>query len=487
MSSYCRRRDPEVSASGKLRLVGVLLVLSACSGPSDTDDPRASRIENGLLPITANEEELGTKASITQRMDHYRVPGVSIAVFDHGEIIWAKGFGVASVDTNVDVDENTLFQAASISKPVSAVGALLLVQEGTLRLEDDVNDSLTSWQVPLNGFAAEDPVTLRGLLNHSAGVTVHGFPGYQRHVAVPSLANVLNGEEPANTPRIEVDIPVDSVWRYSGGGYTVVQQLMIDVTDQAFPGYMAHAVLRPVGMANSTFEQPLPEELLGNAASGHQPGLGAVAGGHHNYPEMAAAGLWTTAQDLALFAISVHKSLAGDSGGVLDRTTATEMLTERKGNYGLGVALSGDQQSLRASHTGINQGFDSKLVTYPTTGSGAVVMANSNMSHGLIEEIIASIALEYEWPGYPIAEQRATKPFSAEQLEMYPATYEIEEGFTVSIERQNDRLFMVIPHQGTTEIFRAQPDEYLFVTGFPFPPFNLTSDNTGPAIQFLGP
>ena len=200
-----------------LSLIVVLIVLSACS---DTNEHRISSIENGLLPVTAHTGDLGKKASITQRMEHYGVPGVSVAVFDGGEVVWAKGYGVASAGANTPVDKNTLFQAASISKPIAAVGALYLVQQERLGLDDDVNDSLMSWQVPTNGFASENPVTLRSLLNHSAGVTVHGFPGYERGATLPSLESILSGEDPANTPRIEVDIPVGSAWRYSGGWQT---------------------------------------------------------------------------------------------------------------------------------------------------------------------------------------------------------------------------------------------------------------------------
>jgi len=467
-----------------LGLVVFLIALAACSDPNDH---RISKIENGLLPVTTHGDDSGKKASIAQRMDHYGVPGVSVAVFDSGEVVWANGYGVASADANVPVDENTLFQAASVSKPVAAAGALLLVQQGQLGLENDINDSLTSWQIPTNGFAAEVPVTLRRLLNHSAGVTVHGFPGYERDATLPSLDNILNGVEPANTPRIEVDIPVDSAWRYSGGGYTVVQKLMVDVTEQTFPSLMADLVLEPVGMTDSTFQQPLPPELVSSAASGHQPDLGRVSGGHHVYPEMSAAGLWTTATDLALFALNLHKSLAGDSDGILDASMASEMLTERSGNHGLGVKLSGQQQSLRASHAGINHGFDSMLIMYPEIGSGAVVMSNSNLSQGLIDEILASIALVYSWPDYPIHEQREIKPYSREQLEDYPGAYDLGDGSSVSVIRKGDRLFMLIPELGSTEVFSALSNDRLFVTGIAFPSFKLVLDDTGRSIQFVGP
>lgn len=466
-----------------LGLAATLIVIAACTSPLSE---QISKVENGLLPVTVHNN-VDQTASIAQRMVHYGVPGVGVAVFDSGELVWAKGYGKASLETDATVDENTLFQAASISKPISAAGALILVQQGRLSLKEDINESLSSWQIPTNGLDSENPVTLERLLNHSAGVTVHGFPGYERDATLASLEDILNGEEPANTPRIEVDIPVGSTWRYSGGGYTVVQKLVIDETGQPFPSFMANSVLGPMGMANSTFQQPLPPERLSDAASGHQPGLGIVTGAHNIYPEMAAAGLWATATDLALFALNLHKSLAEEPEGVLDPSLVSEMLTVRKGNHGLGFKMAGEQQSLRASHSGINHGFDSMLVFYPALGSGAVIMTNSNLSQGLIDEILASIAQAYSWPEYPTPEQRQTKPYADEQLQNYPGTYDLGDGSFVSVVREGDRLFMLIPELGSTEIFCSPEDDRLFVTGIAFPSFKLALAGSERTIEFVGP
>ena len=480
---------PRVPVSGNSldEVVGAILLLLALSACSDFHSQRVSRVEHGLLPLVATEDQLGVRSSITQRMRHYGVPGISVAVFENGRIVWAKGYGVARLDCNIPVTDATLFQAASISKPVTAVGALRLVQERVLDLDEDVNESLTSWQVPQNQFTEDRAVTLRRLLNHSAGITVHGFPGYPVDSTIPSLEEVLNGAAPANTARIEVDIPVDTEWRYSGGGYTIVQQLLMDVTKQSFQRFMADSVLRPMGMTDSTFEQPLTESRAAAAASGHQPGLGPVVGSYHVYPEMSAAGLWTTATDLALFAIGVHEGTVGKPASILDREMAVEMLTPRKANYGLGVEIYGDGTSRRFSHSGINEGFDSLLVAYSELGTGAVVMTNSNLSNGLITEIIGSIAEEYEWPDYPIPGQREILPFSDEQLERYPGTYDLGDGFVVSVAREGERLLMSIPNQGRADIYSTLSGDRLFVTGFPFPPFQFVTDETGPQIQFLPP
>lgn len=199
----------------------------------------------------------------------------------------------------------TLFQAGSISKPVAALAALRLVEQGKLSLDEDVNAKLVSWKVPGNEFTKEQKVTLRRLLTHSAGLTVHGFPGYAAGAQVPTLVQVLNGEKPANTPAIRVDTVPGRLWRYSGGGYTIMQQLLIDVTQKSFPELMRQLVLEPAGMKHSTYEQPLPPARAGEAATAHDANGQPVKGQFHTYPEMAAAGLWTTPTDLALLAIEL--------------------------------------------------------------------------------------------------------------------------------------------------------------------------------------
>ena len=468
--------------------VWLLVGFTACSQGDDA--ARIARVERGVLPLVTAQGALGVTSDIEQRMDYYGVPGVSVAVIEDGQVAWAKGYGTVRENGDQAVDVDTLFQAASISKPVTAVAALSLVAEGKLDLDEDVNQRLISWKVPENQYTRERKVTLRRLLNHSAGVSVHGFLGYLADDVLPSVVNILDGVAPANTAPIEVDAPVDSTWRYSGGGYMIVQQLLEDVSGTLFPQVVAESVLRPMGMEHSTFEQPLPEAWAPNAATGHYPGLGPVVGGYKVFPEMAAAGLWTTAKDLARFAIGVHQAAVGDSDRVIDESLANEMLTARQGDFGLGVEVYGSGQAMRFGHSGINDGFDSMLVAYPKLGNGAVVMTNSNMSFGLINEIIDSIAREYKWPRYPTGSQQENQPFTATQLEQYPGDYDFGGGFAVSVVRDNDRLFLSVLGQvsyGRTEIYQTASGGSFFVVGLGLPPFDFISDETGTRLEVLPP
>jgi len=339
--------------------------------------------------------------AVVAQMVRRHIPGVSIAVVQGGAIVKAKGYGVKDLGNRDPVTSATLFLAGSVSKPVSAMGALALVETGKMSLDADINTELKTWHLPENEFTKSNKVTLRRLLSHSGGATVHGFPGYAPGTPLPTLVQVLNGLPPANTPEIRVDLVPGSKWRYSGGGYVIVQQAIIDITGESFPAYMRVSVLQPLGMTASTFEQPLPPDREWSAATGYLRGVSPVPGRWHVYPEMAPAGLWTTPSDLARFVIAVQQSLAGRASPVITQAMTKEMLSPQKDVWGLGFALSGKGRSRRIGHNGRDQGFDTSLTAYCETGQGAVVMINSNDDSSAIARIAEAIADAYGWPDYP--------------------------------------------------------------------------------------
>jgi CubicO group peptidase (beta-lactamase class C family) len=283
---------------------------------SDLDE-RIRRVENGLLPPILIKGEPVAAIELARRMQFFKTPGVSIAVINNGRIEWARGYGFLEAGGNSPVTPETLFQAASISKPVAAMAVLRLVQENRLNLEEDVNKKLVSWKVPENEFTKERKVTLRGLLSHSASITVSGFNGYSSDKQVPTLLQILNGTTPANSKPIRVDGLLNKEFRYAGGGYIIMQQLLEDVTGKPFPALMQKTILGKLGMTHSSYLQPLPKELWDSAAIGHGTNGEKLKGNWNTYPEMAAAGLWTTPSDLARFAIDIQKSKAGKSDAVL--------------------------------------------------------------------------------------------------------------------------------------------------------------------------
>jgi CubicO group peptidase (beta-lactamase class C family) len=285
---------------------------STRASPSASTEQLIHQIESCLPPPVVVNGEPPACTPLLTRMQQLHVHGVSIAVVHHGVIEWARGYGVAT-PSGAQVTAETLFQAGSISKPVAAMAALHLVQEGKLSLDADVNTILTSWKVPPSDAAPGAVITLRELLTHTGGTTVHGFPGYAAGTPVPTVVQVLNGEKPANTPAIRIEAVPGKRWNYSGGGYTIMQQMMLDVAHEPFPKLLHDTVLAPIGMTHSTYEQPLPVALQAHAAAPYTAKGEPVEGGAHTYPEMAAAGLWTTPSDLSRYIIENQRSLKGEA------------------------------------------------------------------------------------------------------------------------------------------------------------------------------
>ena len=422
-----------------LTLVAAGTALAAQNGV----EPRIRRIENGLVPPVVLAGQPVKTATLRDRMRELKIPGVSVAVFHNGRIEWSRAWGLADVASGRRVGPETRFQAASISKPVAAAAALALVARGRLSLDDDINTHLTSWKLPDNEFTARQKVSLKHLLTHSGGVTVSGFRGYARGEQVPTLLQLLDGVKPANSAPVRVDIPVGSRFRYAGGGYAILQLAIQDQTKQPFAQAARELVLEPFGMRHSTFVQPIPAALRAKAATGYRSGGEPVRGRWHTYPEQAAAGLWTTPEDLARFALELRKIAAGESQKVMSRELAARMLQRQFEQYGLGVAVTGDGADARFSHSGGNEGFRCFLVSYRDAGSGVAIMTNSDRGGEILQDVVRAVAREYGWPGMePIERKLGTAD---------PRTYKDFVGFyeiptrsppsVLRIEADGDRLF----------------------------------------------
>jgi CubicO group peptidase (beta-lactamase class C family) len=337
--------------------------------------------------------------TVRQLLDTFKVPGVSMAVIDNYQIAWARGFGVTGPESTAPVTRRTLFQAGSISKPVAAVGAMWLVEQGKVSLDEDVNQKLKSWKVPENEFTREQKVTLRRLVSHTAGLTVHGFPGYAVGEPVPTLLQIFNGEKPANTAPIRVDFVPGTKMRYSGGGVTIEQQLMIDVTGVPFPEFISKTVLSKIGMTDSTYQQPIPASLAASTATGTRSDGTPVEGRWHIYPEMAAAGLWTTPTDLAKFAIEIALSKRGKANHVLSEKMTREMLTRQAKDAPVGLAffLGGERNPDQFGHNGADEGFQALLVMFADSGRGLAMMGDSDSFFRLAPYLQEAVAKAYGW------------------------------------------------------------------------------------------
>ena len=479
-----RMKNTRRDSQRRCRVVSLAVLLVVASGSRAASDveQRIGRIQNALLPAVLVKGEPPRSTKLADRMTALHIPAVSIAVIHDGKLEWARGFGVERVGGR-HVTSETLFQAASISKTVATVGALRVVHDRKLSLAADVNQYLTTWRLPGNEFTQNVKVTLRELLTHSAGVTVHGFGGYEANTPLPSLVQVLNGEAPANNPPIRVDMVPGTQWRYSGGGFEILQALLTDVTGTPFPQLMHDLVLQPLGMKHSTFEQPLPHKLLAHVAIPYRDNGTPVKGGPHVYPELAAAGLWTTPSDLARFAMGVQQSLSGSPGSVLPLGTAHAMLAPMYNQQAVGFVVGGSTAHKFFMHGGANEGYRCFLVAYED-GDGAVIMTNSDSGDRIAGEILRTIAHEYQWPDYAPPE-RTLSAMEPQSFDHYVGAYRFQSGETVTFWRDGSHLKQRIWGQPAAEMFPTSEQEYFLRVVDARWVFSPVTDGTGASVTLF--
>jgi CubicO group peptidase (beta-lactamase class C family) len=382
------------------RVITALMLIAAAAAVhtvADDSSPAAmmARIEGAQSPNRQGLDPL----TLQQLMERFHVPGVSVAVIRNFEVHWAKGYGVADVESGVRVDADALFQAASISKPVTAMAALRAVQDGRFSLDADINTILKSWKLPTGELTRRQPVTPRALMSHTSGLgDGFGFPGYHPSAARPTIVEILNGSKPSNVGPVLMEREPFSAAKYSGGGVTLMQLALMDALAKPFPEIMQSLVLGPIGMTHSAFEQPLSPERDRHATRAHNGGGRAMDTKWHVYPELAAAGLWTTPTDLAKFAIEIQRASLGRSGRVLNQSTVREMLTPvGVGDYAVGLAITKKGEGWYFAHGGSNWGFQCDLLAHRLKGYGVAIMTNSDSGRPVINAIEDRVAAAYGW------------------------------------------------------------------------------------------
>jgi len=445
----------------KYSLFLILALVFSCQPGKKNLQQKIRQAETNLMPAVAFKGEPVPRYNLEDRMRHYRVPGLSIAFVDNGSISWSKGYGYHSFDSVREVTPQTLFQAASISKPVAALAALSMVEDSLLTLDRDVNRFLVSWKVPAIRFTEHSKVTLRRLLTHTAGLTVHGFPGYRENDILPSLTEVLEGAGSANTPAVYPDTVPGAVRSYSGGGYTLMQLMMEEAGGKDFASIMQDRVLDPIGMTSSTYRQPLPEQLHSKAAIAHDGNGKPLKGRWHIYPEQAAAGLWTTPSDLARYIGEVHKSLAGKSNRVISRGMTRRMLTPDLGGGGLGPFLQGAGDSLVFSHGGANAGYRCHFFAFARKGQGVVVMTNSDNGRSLIDELFRGMDEIYNWDRFPV-QRKERFPLNDRALASFEGRYRMQEDVVADIESANGHLLIYTRWDGGSMHFYPSSEREFF-------------------------
>ena len=450
-------------------LLAVLALALPVATPAQTRSAADYMAAIERAQTVAGPNDLST-LTIAELMARFNVPGVSIAVVRDHQIHWAKGYGTADVATGAPVDTGTMFQAASISKPVAAMAVLRAVQDGLFTLDTDINRILTSWKLEGGEFTKDRPVTPRTLTSHTSGLgDGFGFPGYDPADSVPTVVQFLQGSKFSNVGVLFMERPPMTLMEYSGGGVTLMQQALSDARKRPFADIMRDDVLRPLGMTRSTFEQPLPASFDRNAARAHSRDGKAMGAKWRIHPEQAAAGLWTTPSDLARVVIEVQRAAAGQSNRVLSRTLAQEMLSPvGVGEYAVGFAITKIGQGWYFAHGGSNWGFRGTLIAHKVKGYGLVILTNADQGGAVASELSRRIQRAYEWDSFAEPAPRGYRPpverteitVAESVLRSYVGEYQVSPQLTITITLEDGRLQAQPTGQSKATLFAEAQDKF---------------------------
>ena len=438
-------------------------------------EEQVKQIENGL----AGRVKLNGKTyNINERMSHFKVKGLSVAVVNNYKVVWAKGYGWADEKEKRPVTTETLFEPGSISKSLNAVGVLKLVQDKKLDLHIDINRYLSSWKFPYDSVSKNKKITLAHLLSHSAGLTVHGFPGYDRRAKIPSVQQILDGKEPANTPAVRSEFEPGVKFKYSGGGTTISQLIVQDVTAQSYDKFMYDNVLKPMGMANSFYTQPPHSSKEKFLATGYYMDGSEVGKKYHVYPEQGAAGLWMTPSDLCHYIIETQLAYEGRSSKVLTQEMTKLRLTPMLDqSAALGVFIEERGTAKYFQHGAANEGFRGQYYGSMEGGNGVAVFVNSD-NGAIINEFINAVAEAYKWKDFYKPEIKSEVIVPETVFKKYEGIYVFDNTYAIVLQKPDgyyylaEGMYSKMHFTNDTEFFN---EEFLSEKTFVFDALGNTS------------
>jgi CubicO group peptidase (beta-lactamase class C family) len=458
----------------------VLIFVGACSSPPkdpSTADPQNDnadcistkdsadgkvQLENGIRGQVKFLGESENLSSIKDKMTEYNIPALSLAVINHGEIEWADIYQNADFPGQT-LDCMSIFQAASLSKPVTFMAALRMEAAGEIDMDENIQTYLSDFTLPQGKQTPENPVTFRNIFSHTSGISSGGYQGYAKDLPVPSDLQILRGDEGANTPAIEVVTPPNESLAYSGGGYTLAELALQDIYSDDFSSIMKKWILEPAGMSHSEFTQPLPDSNANEVAWGYTQSGEAIEGGWRNHPEQAAAGLWSNAIDMAKFLNEIYKGYQGESAIFTPSEIETILSHERDGLvYGFIVNRSDDDISI--THYGGNAGYRTGMTISLISGKGLVYLTNSDYGGALGNELLLSASQVYEWQHFKqITVER--EQVSSEVLKGLSGDYmwnsQIE--LSITFDEVNNTISLYFPNGDEYKLIPVKGDELGFI------------------------
>lgn len=421
--------------------------------------PAAAELQGDwkLIPAVVIAGE--SPPTLQERLRRYGVPGVSLAVIQDGRVGQVEVFGFAQAQGE-QLTPDTLLQAASISKPVTALGVLALIEHGRVSLHHPINAYLGDWTLRAIDGESASSVTVAEILSHTGGVNVPSYPGFEPDAELPGLTEILDGGEAAFSDPIAQTEPAGA-YRYSGGGYMVLQRMIEAVSGQDFECFMQRQLFDPAGMETATFRMP---PKTSEVAHGHGWTGEPLAYPWLVYPQAAAAGLWATPEDLAQALVAYGAAFSGHESAIWSQVTARQVAELRTGDMGLGFGVHGAGDALAMSHAGWTRGFRSQIHYHPHTGDGAVIMTNADGGHLLIGDILRTLAAEYNWPDPREPETASRTVWSAERLKQIAGNYRMQPaGFTLSLTVFGSDLEIHTPRGSRYRAVPVELDELIIV------------------------
>lgn len=457
-------------------LIVSMLLLAGCETQKSLTRARIKSTEKGLLRAVYIKGIKPDPLRLEDRMKFYQVPGLSLAVINQSSIEWFKAYGEADAQTHQLATPDLQFQGGDFSQAIAAAIALRLVEKGTLDLEGDISPFLRSWRLATSASPGKDPVTLRQLLTHTAGLAVQVFGGYPQQEPLPSLKFILGGEMPAKNVPIWCEFPPGARPRYSESDYVVLEQLISDVQAKPFSSLAREIVFDPLVMNNSTFEVLKPLAVPEKAASGHLRDGRLLEGGWHNYPQAAAKGLWTTPSDFAAFITELLRAGMDKSSKILTPAAARTLLSPQAGSFAFGFSVDGGGDEINYHARGTTDGFSCLAILYPARGQGAVIMTNSENGSILIEEILRALSVVYEWPHFK-PEEKPLYRLDPSIYQQYVGRYQVKPDYVLNVSYKD--YYLVVQPTGQVPTKFYVEGETLFFSVDPFIRIQFRKDKLG--------
>lgn len=441
----------------------VFVFIASCGSCSNETEDRRIQLENGIRGKVKFLEESEPYSSITDKMIAYKIPALSLAVIKKGEIEWSEIYQNPNFSGEQKLDSTSVFQAASLSKPVTFLAALRMYSAGQIELDKDIQEYLKDFMLPEGKQTAENPVTFRNIFSHTSGINPGGYQGYARSRPMPSDLDILLGHESANTPAIEIVSTPGETLAYSGGAYTLAELALQDFYNDKFSNIMKEWILEPAGMNFSEFTQPFPASDSSRVAKGYTFSGEVVEGGWRNYPEQAAAGLWSNAADMAKFLIEIYNAYHGKSS-IFSQDDIRSILSHERDGHIYGFIVNRSEDDISITHYGGNAGYRTGMTISLSSGNGLAYLTNSDNGGLLGNELLLSASQIYGWQHFKQVNVYRDK-VSPEILKGLAGKYMWNNQIPLSItfDDDNKRISLIFPNGDEYKLTPIRGDELNFI------------------------